>query len=91
MEHVNAHPVGSRRIPMIVWVALAIAITGAGAVLVFGVAVDKALTYGFFGFMILAHLFMHAGHGSHSHGGATTSDDRTGDGSEEHRSRGGCH
>jgi len=88
MDHVNAHPVGSRGIPMIVWIALAIAITGAGAVLVFGVAVDKALTYGFFGFMILAHFFMHAGH---SHGGATTSDDRTGDGSEEHRSSGGCH
>jgi len=91
MEHANVDSVGSRRIPGIVWAALALAVAGAGAVLIFGVAVDKALTYGFFGFMILAHFSMHGGHGSHSHGGATTSDDRTGDGSEEHRSRGGCH
>ncbi len=73
-----------------VWAALAISAAGIGAVTVFGVPVDKALSYGFFGFMIVAHFFMHAGHGSHSRGGGST-DEPSGGGSEEHRSHGGCH
>ena len=93
MEHASIRSTAGQRIPAIVWVALATAIAGAAAVLVFGVAVDRALTYGFFGFMLVAHFFMHAGgHGSHSPRDSSAPDGPTGNGPEEdHRSHGGCH
>ena len=92
MEQANSHSAGSRRIPTIVWAALAIALAGSGAVLLFGVAVDKALTYSFFGLMLVAHFFMHAGgHRGHSSKASGTADGRTDDDPEDHRSHGGCH
>ena len=90
MEHANVDTVGSRQIPGIVWAALALAVAGAVAVLVFGVAIDKALTYGFFGFMILAHFSMHAGHGAHSHGQVAPGE-RSNEGPDGPPARGGCH
>ena len=93
MEHASSHSAAGWRIPAIVWVALAIVMAGAAAVLVFGVAVDRALTYGFFALMLAAHFFMHAGgHGSHSLRDSSAPEGPTGDGPEEdHRSHAGCH
>ena len=92
MEHTAQHPIERRRVPVIVWAALAIALAGSGAVLLFGVAVDKALTYSFFGLMLVAHFFMHAGgHRGHSSKASGTADGRTDDDPEDHRSHGGCH
>ena len=69
---------------------------GVGAVTIFGVSIDLALTYGFFALMIIGHSVMHgghrghAGHGAHPHkaeaGGETDES-----GGAEDRPSGGCH
>lgn len=94
MEPTTQRSIRSARVPGIVWAALAIVAAGVGSVLIFGVPMDRALAYGFLGLMILAHFFMHAGHGAHGgHSQARSSgpDSQPADGSDDHRSHGGCH
>ncbi len=77
-----------------VWAVLGIAALGATAVLVFGVRGDRALAYALFALMILAHSYMHAGHGRHrSHSQQDTGgpDGQSGGESGERHSSGGCH
>jgi fatty acid desaturase len=64
MDH-NPSSVSPFRIPSIVWVLIAAAIAAGAAIFIFKVAIGSVLTYGFFGFMILSHFFMHGSHGSH--------------------------
>ena len=94
MEPTTSRSIRRTHVPGIVWAALAIVAAGVGAVLIFGVPADRALTYGFLGLMILSHFFMHAGHGAHGkHSQARSSepDSQPAKGSEDHGSHGGCH
>ena len=70
MEQSSHSPSRSFRIPGIVWAALAIVVAGVGAVTIFGVSIDLALTYGLFALMIIGHSVMHGGHGGHGGHGA---------------------
>lgn len=65
MESSSPHPVRFPRLPWKVWAALGLALAVIAAVTIFRVPTDVALSYGLFGFIILAHSVMHAGHGSH--------------------------
>jgi hypothetical protein len=79
-----------------VWAALAIVVAGVGAVTIFGVSIDLALTYGFFALMIIGHSVMHGGHAGHAGHGAHPHKAEAVDGTDEARgaddrpSR-GCH
>lgn len=83
------------RIPTAVWVLLAAVVAALLAIFVFKVSVSTVVTYGFLSLMLLSHLFMHGGHGSH---GARTNqaDSRVGDDTKSdqdntHAGHGGCH
>ena len=94
MEPTTQRSIRTLHVPGIVWAALAIVVAGVGAVLIFGVPGDRALTYGFLGVMILSHFLMHAGHGGHgghSHARSSGPESQPADGSDDHRSDGGCH
>ena len=94
MEPTTRRSIRTTHVPGIVWAALAIVAAGVGAVLIFGVPGDRALTYGFLGLMILSHFFMHAGHGAHGgHSQARSSepDSQPAKGTGDHGSHGGCH
>lgn len=94
MDPTTQSSIRSTRVPGIVWAALAIVAAGVGAVLIFGVPGDRALTYGFLGLMILSHFFMHGGHGAHgghSHARSSEPDGPPAEGSDDNRSHGGCH
>jgi len=93
MEQSSHSPSRSLRIPGIVWAALAIVVAGVGAVTIFGVSIDLALTFGFFALMIIGHSVMHGGHGrhgAHPHraGAGGETDEARG---AEDRPSGGCH
>ena len=96
MEQSSHSPSRSLRIPGIVWAALAIVMAGVGAVTIFGVSIDLALTYGFFALMIIGHSVMHgghrghAGHGAHPHKAEAGGETDEAGGAED-RPSGGCH
>jgi len=94
MEPTTQRSIRTLHVPGIVWAALAIVAAGVGAVLIFGVPGDRALTYGFLGLMILSHFLMHAGHGGHgghSHARSSGPESQPAKGSEDNPSHGGCH
>ena len=99
MEPSSRIPSRGLRLPGIVWAALAIVVAGVGAVTIFGVSIDLALTYGLFALMILGHSVMHGGHGGHGgHAGHGAHPHRADAGGETDEARGaddrpsgGCH
>ncbi len=77
MEPAAQHPSRSLRTPMVVWAVLAVTVAAAVAALVLRVPIEKALSFGLLGVMLVVHVFMHAGgHGGHSHVAADTLGDR---------------
>ncbi len=92
-----ATPGRTFRIPPVVWVTAVVGLVAAlVAVFAFKVAVGTVLTYGFFGLMMLSHLFMHGGHGSHGghagHGPAAETQKAAGDSNDSPAGHsGGCH
>jgi hypothetical protein len=67
MNRINpsALPEEDRKFPVAA-VLISVAIfSAAAAILVFKVPISTVLYFGFFGFMILSHFFMHGGHGAH--------------------------
>ena len=99
-QHTSSSIVSDRRvrIPAVVWVMLAGIVAALLAIFVFKVAVGTVVAYGFFGFMVLSHLFMHGGHGSHGAHNSQTSSTAVGETNEtntnqknNHAGRGGCH
>ena len=96
MEQSSHSPSRISQIPGIVWAALAIVVAGVGAVTIFGVSIDLALTYGFFALMIIGHSVMHGGHGGHAGHGAHPHKTEAGFETDEARGAedrpsGGCH
>lgn len=82
MNHINPStlPEDNRRFPVTA-VLIAVAIfAAAAAILVFKVPVTTVLYFGFFGFMLLSHFFMHRGHGAHDgHDQGTSPSEQSGE------------
>ena len=83
------------RQPAVVWVMSAGIVATLLAAFLFKVAVGTIETYGFFGLMVLSHLFTHRGHGSHgAHNSQSSSesvDETKADQKNNHISHGSCH
>jgi hypothetical protein len=92
MEPATRNPPRISRIAPIVWAALAVALVGAAAALLFRVPIDQVLSFSFLGLMIVVHVFMHAGgHGGHSHAPPVTLKGRVDDTSAGAGPAHGCH
>ena len=84
-----------RKIPPVVWLLGVGLLAAVIAILVFNVAVNTVVYYGFFALMMGSHFFMHGSHGGHGgpvgHQHGATSNNADTNKHEHSGHSGGCH
>lgn len=65
-SHPSISPEESRKFPVTTLLVAVVILMAAAAILVFNVPVTTILYFGFLGFMLFGHFFIHGGHGVHN-------------------------